>query len=313
MGLIAPKPVKPCDGGVFAHGRPRLPEAGGPSGAERRIIMTACFFAQMADARPYQACGEQKQGVAKGEIMRGTILAAGMILAADGNRYSYRPEDIQPANGEGRPAVLNRGDEVEFIAHGQAAKEICLANTRLIGMNASAGKENLVFIRILGMAGAALILLCEALNLSKTIPSIGYSCHIAGFVCISLAIILLSNKIASPTLKKNYIIFLITFPVGLAIIGTGFLLILISAGLNTIFTGKVIIAGILVLIYSHFKEFQVCNELSKISGNKFFLYYFICAAAIIPASVIDIEKLFLFIALIPQLIAWYRLRNIKAA
>ena len=139
--------------------------------------------------------------------MRGTILAAGMILAADGNRYSYRPEDIQPANGEGSPAVLSRGDEVEFMANGQAAQEICLAKTRLIDMNASAGKENLVFIRILGMAGAALILLCEALNLSKTIPSIGYSCHIAGFVCISLAIILLSNKIASPTLKKNDIFF----------------------------------------------------------------------------------------------------------
>ena len=243
--------------------------------------------------------------------MRGTILAAGMILAADGNRYSYRPEDIQPANGEGRPAVLNRGDEVEFIAHGQAAKEICLANTRLIGMNASAGKNGLALIRMLGMTGAALAFLCEALNLLAAIPSsTRSSCWFAGIVFTLMAIIKLSNKTASTALKKNYIIFLITIHTASALILIGFFLLLTN--FNLIYDGALIISGIIIFIYARIKEFQVCNELSRISGNPFFLCYFIC---IIANDLIHLiyGNFFFFAALILQIIAWYQFRDIKAA
>ena len=83
----------------------------------------------------------------------------------------------------------------------------------------------------------------------------------------------------------------------------------VSAAIGVIF----FIAGIISMIYAFFKEFQVYNELSRISGDKFFLYYFICTVVGALTVAIAIGYFILLAAFILQIIAWYRLREIKAA
>ena len=252
--------------------------------------------------------------------MKGTILAKGIILAADESRYSYQQEDVKSANEEGKPVVLSQGDEVDFIAEGQTAKEIYLTKTKLINVDFSSfslGDDNLSTIRTLGLAGSALPIL-------GVIPFIGLVFVIAGFICILLAIIKLSNKAASPTLKKNYIIYLVATVVATILIFIGatmgvFALIGASAkyggasGIGIAIGVIFLIAGINGMIYAFFKEFQVYNELSRISGDKFFLYYFICTVVGALTVAIAIGYFILLAAFILQIIAWYRLREIKAA
>ena len=57
-------------------------------------------------------------------------MAKGVILAADESRYSYQQEDVKSVNEDGGPVVLNQGDEVDFIAEAQTAKEIYLTKNK---------------------------------------------------------------------------------------------------------------------------------------------------------------------------------------
>ena len=139
--------------------------------------------------------------------MKGTVLGSGVILSADEQRYSYIDEDVKSVTANGTTVVLRQGDEVDFIVDGQNAKEIYLTKAKSLNinfdnMNFDLKSNDLSTIRKLGLAGSALPIL-------GVIPFLGIVFVIAGFICILLAIFKLSNKIGSPTLKKNYVLYLV--------------------------------------------------------------------------------------------------------
>ena len=138
------------------------------------------------------------------------------------------------------------------------------------------------------------------------------------------AIFKLSDKVSSPTLKKNYILYLvvavastilisigaITGALGFAGMGSGYAN---AGGTGAIFGVILGLAGVVGMIYAFFKEFQVYNELSNISGDKFFLYYFIGSVVGTITVFIFIGYILLIVAFVLQIIAWYRLQEIKTA
>ena len=224
--------------------------------------------------------------------MKGTVLGPGVILSADEQRYAYLGEDVKSVTASGATVVLRQGDEVDFVAEGQNAKEIYLTKAKSVdinfgNMNFDLKSNDLPTIRTLGLAGSALPIL-------GVIPFLGIIFVIAGFICVLLAIFKLSNKVGSPTLKKNYILYLVAT----------------AASSVLIFLGM---AGLVGVMYGFFKEFQVYNELSSISGDKFFLYYFIGTVVGALTAVIIIGYVILLAAFIMQIIAWYRLQEVKAA
>ena len=56
--------------------------------------------------------------------MKGTVLGPGVILSADEQRYAYLGEDVKSVTANGATVVLRQGDEVDFVAEGQNAKDI---------------------------------------------------------------------------------------------------------------------------------------------------------------------------------------------
>ena len=138
------------------------------------------------------------------------------------------------------------------------------------------------------------------------------------------AIFKLSDKVGSPTLKKNYILYLvvavastilisigaITGALGFAGMGSGYAN---AGGTGAIFGVILGLVGVVGMIYAFFKEFQVYNELSSISGDKFFLYYFIGSVVGTITLFIIIGYILLIVAFVLQIVAWYRLQEVKAA
>ena len=254
--------------------------------------------------------------------MKGTVLAPGIILNADEQRFTYLQEDVASVAKDGAAIVLKQGDEVDFIADGQTAKQIYLTkaksmNLNLDNINFDIKSNDLSTIRTLGLAGSALPIL-------GIIPFIGFIFFIAGFLCMLFAIFKLSDKVGSPTLKKNYILYLvvavastilisigaITGALGFAGMGSGYAN---AGGTGAIFGIILGLAGVVGMIYAFFKEFQVYNELSNISGDKFFLYYFIGSVVGTITLFIIIGYILLIVAFVLQIIAWYRLQEIKTA
>ena len=254
--------------------------------------------------------------------MKGTVLAPGIILDADDQRFTYLQEDVASVTKDGAAIVLKQGDEVDFIADGQTAKQIYLTkaksmNLNLDNINFDIKSNDLSAIRILGLAGSALPIL-------GIIPFIGFIFFIAGFLCMLFAIFKLSDKVGSPTLKKNYILYLvvavastilisigaITGALGFAGMGSGYAN---AGGTGAIFGVILGLAGVVGMIYAFFKEFQVYNELSNISGDKFFLYYFIGSVVGTITLFIIIGYILLIVAFVLQIVAWYRLQEVKTA
>ena len=246
--------------------------------------------------------------------MKGTVLAPGIILNADDQRFTYLQEDVASVAKDGAAIVLKQGDEVDFIADGQTAKQIYLTkaksmNLNLDNINFDIKSNDLSTIRTLGLAGSALPIL-------GIIPFIGFIFFIAGFLCMLFAIFKLSDKVGSPTLKKNYILYLvvavastilisigaITGALGFAGMGSGYAN---AGGTGAIFGVILGLAGVV--------EFKVYNELSSISGDKFFLYYFIGSVVGTITVFIFIGYILLIAAFVLQIIAWYRLQEIKTA
>ena len=111
--------------------------------------------------------------------MKGTVLAPGIILNADEQRFTYLQEDVASVAKDGAAIVLKQGDEVDFIADGQTAKQIYLTkaksmNLNLDNINFDIKSNDLSTIRTLGLAGSALPIL-------GIIPFIGFIFFIAGF------------------------------------------------------------------------------------------------------------------------------------
>ena len=86
-----------------------------------------------------------------------------------------------------------------------------------------------------------------------------------------------------------------------------------AGGTGAIFGVILGLAGVVGMIYAFFKEFKVYNELSSISGDKFFLYYFIGSVVGTITVFIFIGYILLIAAFVLQIIAWYRLQEIKTA
>ena len=86
-----------------------------------------------------------------------------------------------------------------------------------------------------------------------------------------------------------------------------------AGGASTIFGVILVLVGLVGAIYAFFKEFQVYNELSNISGDKFFLYYFIGSVVGTITVFIFIGYILLIVAFVLQIVAWYRLQEIKTA
>lgn len=86
-----------------------------------------------------------------------------------------------------------------------------------------------------------------------------------------------------------------------------------AGGTGAIFGVILGLAGVVGMIYAFFKEFQVYNELSNISGDKFFLYYFIGSVVGTITLFIIIGYILLIVAFVLQIVAWYRLQEIKTA
>lgn len=63
--------------------------------------------------------------------MKGTVLGPGVILSADEQRYAYLGEDVKSVTASGATVVLRQGDEVDFVAEGQNAKEIYLTKAKV--------------------------------------------------------------------------------------------------------------------------------------------------------------------------------------
>jgi hypothetical protein len=254
--------------------------------------------------------------------MKGTVLGSGVILSADEQRYSYIDDDVKSVTANGTTVVLRQGDEVDFIVDGQNAKEIYLTKAKSLNinfdnMNFDLKSNDLSTIRTLGLAGSALPIL-------GVIPFLGIVFVIAGFICILLAIFKLSNKIGSPTLKKNYVLYLVATLAASILIFLGMTMgvfAFMNAGIGysgaggaSMIIGAILgVAGLAGVIYGFFKEFQVYNELSNISGDKFFLYYFIGTVVGLLTTVIIIGYVILLVAFIIQIIAWYRLQEVKTA
>ena len=254
--------------------------------------------------------------------MKGTVLGPGVMLSADEQRYAYLERDVKSVTASGATVVLRQGDEVDFVVDGQNAKEIYLTKAKSLNINFDninfdLKSNDLSTIRTLGLAGSALPIL-------GVIPFLGIVFVIAGFICVLLAIFKLSNKVGSPTLKKNYILYLVATAASSVLIFLGMtmgLFAFMNAGAGYSNTGGVSmiigailgIAGLIGVIYGFFKEFQVYNELSSISGDKFFLYYFIGTVVGALTAVIIIGYVILLAAFIMQIIAWYRLQEVKAA
>jgi len=242
--------------------------------------------------------------------MKGTVLAPGIILNADEQRFTYLQEDVASVAKDGAAIVLKQGDEVDFIADGQTAKQIYLTkaksmNLNLDNINFDIKSNDLSTIRTLGLSGSALPIL-------GIIPFIGFIFFIAGFLCMLFAIFKLSDKVGSPTLKKNYILYLVVAVASTILISIG--AITGALGFAGAIFGVILgLAGVVGMIYAFFKEFQVYNELSNISGDKFFLYYFIGSVVGTITVFIFIGYILLIVAFVLQIIAWYRLQEIKTA
>lgn len=148
------------------------------------------------------------------------------------------------------------------------------------------------------------------------IPLVGFLFVIAGFLCTLFAISKLSNKVGSPTLKKNYILYIVITPISLIGIGIAvFTFFGMNYGYGHISGIGIIVgvASITGIIYGLFKEFQVYKELSNISGDIFFLYYFIGTIVGALTTFIVIGYIFLVVAFVLQIVAWYRLQDVKIA
>ena len=96
--------------------------------------------------------------------MKGTVLAPGIILNADEQRFTYLQEDVASVAKDGAAIVLKQGDEVDFIVDGQTAKQIYLTkaksmNLNLDNINFDIKSNDLSTIRTLGLAGSALPIL----------------------------------------------------------------------------------------------------------------------------------------------------------
>ena len=237
--------------------------------------------------------------------MKGKIIDTALIIANDDKRYSFDKTDIVNLSDKSIDMII--GSEVDFEIEGDKAKSIYITKAKF-NVDAVLKGSDINSIKIKAYTS----LICGALGL---MPFVGFVFSIISFVAMILAILAINKNSQSKTLLRNYVIYFILIFFGGLIISTfsavsvglvalsndaGFL----GLGFGVIFGFIVVVAG-LIFGYLYYKE------LSSITNEPFFLYAFTLLIIGKLTTLIFIGFIFVIAAIILEIIAWVRFKEIR--
>ncbi|PZT48221.1 hypothetical protein B6S12_05230 [Helicobacter valdiviensis] len=232
--------------------------------------------------------------------MQGKIIALGLISGNDGNRYTYKLEDIQ--NLKSMQEKLLIGAEVDFTQENGEAKSIYItknAAPSLESFNAMLSSSEIPDLR----KKAIIAYICLYIPLINAITA---------FVALFLFIIInksLATLSHSKTLFRNFLIPTI-------IMFVGFFIAVIVAGIGFGTNSQSLAAiGMIIAIVSFvgaiWFRYQYTKELAHITNQPYFMYAFYIEVIGVLTAFLGIGYLLVIGALILRILAWVRLSEIK--
>ena len=235
--------------------------------------------------------------------MKGKILADGVIVGSDENRYSYDESEVRSES------VLRVGDEVDFIVSEGEATQIYFLKPSSTALNIGISNDAKGASK-LGVIGCIL-------SIFVIVPYIGIFFALAGWICILFAMFKVADLSGSKTIKPNYIKSMIFggIAMSLIMIGSGMLAAMAFIGSSpmSVTAMLLIIAGFGVGMYGWMKYWATYKEMAILTENKFFTYQAICYIAGSVTIVFFIGYFVLIVAAGLQLYAWLKVEKINKA
>ena len=248
--------------------------------------------------------------------MQGKILADGLISGNDGIRYTYTASDLKNAQGKSLNAII--GSEVDFEGKDGKASDIYITK-QAFDIQHRLFDGDLQSVKFKVYAAAACYLL-------MFIPLIGFLFLILAIVLQFLVIMSVNKGSQSTSLLKNYLISIVIPFVGGIIIAVsvslsvgGNIFSLYSSGgnigsMNYVFGALGVfgvIVGIIVALSWWVFMYRYYKELSYITNDRLFFYAFVCRIIGYLTSIIFIGVLFLLADVVLEVIAWFRVKEIR--
>ncbi|WP_170019050.1 hypothetical protein [Campylobacter sp. RM16190] len=233
--------------------------------------------------------------------MQGKILDVGIISAKDGVRYRFDVEDVKNLNNKPIDSLI--GAEVDFEIVDGFAKEIYITKTQfsldVLKQDDIKSIKLKVYISI-------------ATGILSSVPTIGFMFSIVSIVAMVFALISIKKVTGSNTILKNYILMSVCLLAGYMIVIFA-IIPAIAFGVNGSSIGFIPIAiGLVLFVYGFIVGIKYYKELTKLSGDPFFIYSFWLLVAGYLTLVFGIGYLFILASFVLQLIAWVRLKELKS-
>lgn len=236
--------------------------------------------------------------------MRGKILADGVISGDDGNRYTYEIAELKNNHN------VSAGSEVDFQIKDNKAIDIYVIKQQSTGLNMSFLSNDLMGLKtkVFVMFGCFLLTFAP--------QPVGIIFAVAGLVLYILIVLTLTEISQSTTLMKNWIISIVVYCIGVAIVW-----LCVRGATMSIFFGSSrlsqeaivgIVFGYIIVSASVIYAYRYYKEIAYITNEPYFMQYFWCwIIGTLTAFIPFIGAIILFIAGICYIVAWVKVKEIR--
>ncbi len=232
--------------------------------------------------------------------MRGKIIGAGIISGNDDNRYSFNKEDIKNSDTLNLENLINL--EVDFMIEGDKAVDIYV-NKSMTNPFKVISNDSIESIRMKYFIGMGAGMLAP-------IPFIGWILDIVGTILQFFALISLQKISNSRTLLRNFIIAsVISIISSIVMLISGIGTILANGGMEEL--SFIIFIAVAINIIGIIFWYKYYSELKDITGQNLYKTAFWFYAIGFLTLIFGIGFIFIIIANILEVIAWYKIKEIK--